>query len=439
MLFLCGFGYWVQGFRCFPWLALNFHMAHTLKLHPSTLQLVQNSANFPMVAKPLYGVLSDALYINGAHRIPYISIGVFLQVLSWGTLALIPVAGETLPTLMACLLVGNLGASITEVAKDALVAEYGQKWKMKSLQSYAFMALAAGGILGNLFGGYFLFKTQQPKVMFLLFTLILSGQLSSSIRTREDSLGLPSLPSHHLVRKSISENLRGQFSNLVTAISEEKISSPLYWIVSSIAVVPLLSGTNFCYQTQYLNVDASIIGMSKVIGQMMLLSAAVLYDRWWKRFPMRNLIRTVQIVYAASLLLDLILVKQYNLKLGISNEVYVLCLSGLSETVAQFKLLPFSVLFAKLCPPGCEGSLTSFLASALCLSSIISGFLGVGLASLIGISAGNYSSLSLGIILQFIAALVPLIWITFVPMYQFEEEKGLKGVRSKRNRRRLKK
>lgn len=352
-----------------------------------------------------------------------------MQVLSWGALALIPVAGEALPTLMACLLVSNLGASITEVAKDALLAEYGGKWKMKSLQSYAFMALAVGGILGNLFGGYFLFKTQQPNVMFLFFTLLLSAQLSISFRTREDSLGLPTLPGHILRRKSMSENLREQFSNLVTAISEEQISFPLYWIVVSIAVVPILSGTNFCFQTQCLNLDASIIGMSKVIGQMMLLSAAVLYDQWWKKIPMRKFIRIVQAVYAASLLLDLILVKQYNLRVGVSNEVYVLCLSGLAETVAQFKILPFSVLFTKLCPQGCEGSLTSFLASALCLSSIISGFLGVGLASLIGISAGDYSSLSSGIIVQFIAALVPLAWISSVPLFQFGEEKEIKGGR----------
>lgn len=75
MFVLCGFGYWVQGFRCFPWLALNFHMAHNLSLRPSTLQLVQHSGNLPMVAKPLYGLLSDTTYIGGAHRIPYISVG----------------------------------------------------------------------------------------------------------------------------------------------------------------------------------------------------------------------------------------------------------------------------------------------------------------------------------------------------------------------------
>lgn len=75
MISFCGLGYWVCGFRCFPWLALNIHMAQNLNMHPCTLQLVQHSANLPMVAKPLYGVISDALYIGGAHRIPYVCIG----------------------------------------------------------------------------------------------------------------------------------------------------------------------------------------------------------------------------------------------------------------------------------------------------------------------------------------------------------------------------
>lgn len=75
VLVLCGFGYWLQGFRCFPWLALNYYMVQSLNLHPSILQLVQYSANLPMVAKPLYGIISDAVYFGDAHRLPYISFG----------------------------------------------------------------------------------------------------------------------------------------------------------------------------------------------------------------------------------------------------------------------------------------------------------------------------------------------------------------------------
>ncbi|CAA0839942.1 Probable folate-biopterin transporter 8-chloroplastic [Striga hermonthica] len=435
MMRLCGLGYYVNGFRGFPWLALNYHMARNLNLHPSTLQLVQSSANLPMVAKPLYGILSDALYIGGAHRIPYISIGVLLQIVSWVSLALIPVASEAYRPLMTCVLLSNLGASLAEVAKDALIAEYGQKNKTPGLQSYAFMASALGGVLGNLLGGFLLLKTQQPKSMFLAFAAILALQLTLCLRTREESLGLPQPSDYAVFQESISDIIKKQYSDLMVAVRDSSVWRPLIWAVSSIILVPMLSGSLFCYQTQSLHLDPSIIGLSKVTGQLMLLSLAVLYNRFGKNVPMRKLVGITQIVYAFSLLLDLALVKQLNVGAGIPNEIYTLCFSGLAETVAQFKLLPFHVLFASLAPPGCEGSLMSFLASALCLSSIISGFFGVVLASSLGITSGDYSSLPLGIVVQFFAALLPLGWIDYVPMSQIFPDRGRKRVRSKKSRR----
>ncbi|KAK1413669.1 hypothetical protein QVD17_35445 [Tagetes erecta] len=431
LLNLCGFGYWVQGFRCFPWLALNFHMANNLNMNPSTLQLVQNSANLPMVAKPLYGILSDALFIGGSHRLPYISIGVVLQMLSWGSMALIPVAREALPILMACVLLSNLGASVTEVAKDALVAEYGQKNKINGLQSYAFMALAAGGVLGNCVGGSLLLKTQNPKFMFLIFASLLSFQLVLSLTTKEESFHLPCSSNHH---ESISSCIKKQFSDLILAIKNDAVFKSLSWVVASYSMVPILSGSLFCYQTQVLNLDPFVIGMSKVIGQLLLLSVTILYNRYFKTISLRKLIGTVQILYACSLLLDLVLVKQINLKHGIPNNVFVVCISGVAEIINQFKILPFQVLFASLAPPGCEGSLMSFLASALCLSSICSGFLGVGMASLLGITSVDYSNLPLGIAVQSLAALVPVFWIHNLPDSLPSDEKEKKMGLSKKKR-----
>lgn len=349
-------------------------------------------------------------------------------------LSLIPVAGQALANLMLCVLLSNLGASITEVAQDALVMEYGQKHRRGGLQSYAFMALAAGGILGNLFGGWFLQK-MQPNTMFRAFAILLLFQVAVSLTTKEDSLGLPRQADQNLVGKSIFEGVREQFSNLMITISEDSISNPLVWVVASIAMVPILSGPILCYQTQCLCLDPSTIGMSRVISQLMLLSAIVLYNQFWKRIPLRKLISTVQLLYASSLLLDLVLVRQINLSLGIPSEVFALCFSGVAETIAQFKLLPFSVLFASLCPSGCEGSMTSFLASAFCLSSIISGVLGAGLASLIGITSGDYLSLPVAILIQFLAALVPLGWIRLLPMVEPAADKERKKGMSKRSRR----
>lgn len=359
---------------------------------------------------------------------------VLLQVLSWGPLALIPLAREALPNLMACVLLSNIGASISEVAMDALVAEYGQKHNLRGLQSYAFMASAAGGILGNLLGGYILLRT-PPKDMFFIFMCLLSLQFAMSLMTKEASLGVSQPSVNTLKKKSILLSIRTQLSDLLRAVREESISGPLAWIVLSITMVPILSGSIFCFQTQCLHLDPPVIGMSRVIGQLLLLFTSILFDRYWKNISMRRLIGVVQVLYACSLLLDLVLVRQINLKLGIPNDVFSLCFSGLAETIAQFKLLPFSVLFANLCPQGCEGSLASFLASALCLSSIFSGFLGVGLASLIRIISGDYSSLPVGILIQFMVALLPMAWIHLLPVSLNTVEKDRKRGLSKRRRR----
>ncbi|KAG5374711.1 hypothetical protein IGI04_039307 [Brassica rapa subsp. trilocularis] len=199
------------------------------------------------------------------------------------------------------------------------------------------MASAAGGVLGNLLGGYLLLRT-PPKISFLVFAAVLSFQLLVSLSSKEESFGLP----RRKETSSVVMSVKKQLSNLMEAIQEEDISQPMIWAVASISMVPLLSGLVFCYQTQVLNLDPSVIGMSKVIGQVMLLCLTVVYDRYLKTLPMRPLIHIVQLLYALSIL-DYVLVKQINLGVGISNEVFVLCFSSLAEILAQFKILPFAV------------------------------------------------------------------------------------------------
>jgi len=72
---MLGLGFWVQGFRCFPWLVVSFFLKDGLNVNPSTLQILLSSANLPMVGKPLYGLVSDSVYISGQHRLPYIAFG----------------------------------------------------------------------------------------------------------------------------------------------------------------------------------------------------------------------------------------------------------------------------------------------------------------------------------------------------------------------------
>ncbi|OMP00029.1 Biopterin transport-related protein BT1 [Corchorus olitorius] len=411
---LLGIGYWVQGFRCFPWMAVNFFLKDSVKVDPSTLQILQNSVNLPMVGKPLYGVVSDAVYVSGQHRVPYIAIGAFLQAVSWLAIAILSESNISIFTMSIYLLLSNLGASIAEVANDAIVAETGktQSSSKKSpsassgeLQSFVWMASSVGGVLGNLLGGIAIDRF-TPRSMFLFFGLLLALQFFITISVPERSLNLPKSPSNVGIRKQLSE--------LSAALRKPEIAYSIAWFAASYAIIPVLTGTMFFYQTQYLKIDASVLGISKVFGQAVMLLWGVVYNRRLKSIQPRKLIEAIQVTMAVFMISDVLFAKGIYRQMGVPDSVYVVAFSSVLEVLFFFKILPFSVLIAQLCPPGCEGSLMAFVMSAVALAFILSGYLGVALASFVGITGNNLSGLPLGLLIQAGCTLLPLFWSSWI-------------------------
>ncbi|MCL7030391.1 hypothetical protein MKW94_001931 [Papaver nudicaule] len=412
---ILGFGYWVQGLRCFPWMAVNFYLKDGLNLDPSSLQILMNSANLPMVGKPLYGVISDAVYIKGQHRIPYIAIGVLLQALSWLAIALLPPSTMSIFVISLFLLLSNLGASVVEVANDALVAESGKqptapkKSEASSssgqLQSFVWMCVSVGGVLGNLLGGIAI-KKYSPQFMFLSFGILLVLQFFITVAVREKSLNLPKSSSNSGIRKQLSE--------LSLALRRPDIAYSIVWFAASFAVVPILTGTMFFYQTQHLKLDSSVLGISKVFGQMGMLVWGSVYNGKLKSISPRKLMSAVQATTAVLMLSDVLFVNGTYLKMGIPNSVYVVIFSGLLEILLLFKVLPFSVLIAQLCPRGCEGSLVAFVMSAIALASIVSGYFGVALASYTGVTGEDFSGLPKAIVIQAACTVLPLFFSSWI-------------------------
>ncbi|GMI63568.1 hypothetical protein like AT1G64890 [Hibiscus trionum] len=411
---LLGVGYWVQGFRVFPWMVVNFFLKDSVKVDPSTLQILQNSANLPMVGKPLYGVVSDAVYISGQHRVPYIAIGVFLQALSWVTIAILSQSNISIFTMSLFLLLSNLGASISEVANDAIVAEMTkpktpQPASSGELQSFVWMASAVGGVLGNLLVGIAIDRF-SPQSMFLFFGLLLVLQFVITIMVSERSLNLPKSPSNVGIRKQLSE--------LSAALQKPEIAYSIAWFAASYAIIPVLSGTMFFYQTQYLKIDTSVLGMSKVFGQLVNLLWGVVYNRSLKSVRPRKLLQAIQVTMAVLMISDVMFVRGTYRQMGVPDSIYVVVFSGVLEILFFFKILPFNVLIAQLCPTGCEGSLMAFVMSAVALAFIVSGYLGVALASYVGITENDFSGFPLGLLVQAVCTLLPIFFLSWIPDIQ---------------------
>lgn len=478
LMLLIGLGYWIQGFRCFPWLAVNFYLKDVVAVDPGTLQIVQNTVFLPLVAKPVYGIISDAVYIRGAHRIPYLVIGGCLQAISWGVIAFLPKGGSSVIVVAILLALSNLGASFVDVANDALVAECAKKKKSTGeLQSFAWFSTAVGGVLGNLIAAFAVGRVEF-KFLFGVFGMLLFCQVVKSVRVSERSLGLriphsndgerrvellepvpntekwvctkahlhsvngfdeksengykqcginlegPDFATLHIAMPDaltekevhrLSGGMRQQLTDLACLVRQPDILYPLSWFLASYAMIPTLTGTMFFYQTQHLKVDPSIVGMAKVLGQVALMGGSAFYSRYLKKVPMRRLLASIQILLCMCMLFDILLVKRVNVGMGIPDYMMVLGMSAYVEAITQFKVLPFMVLLGQLCPAGSEGALLAVLMSAHCLSSIISGYMGVTLASMLHISSHDFSDLPTGIVVQALAALLPLLWISFIP------------------------
>ncbi|KAF8109092.1 hypothetical protein N665_0102s0002 [Sinapis alba] len=419
---LLGFGFFVQGFRGFPWLGANFFLTDELRVNPSVLQLLQNSANLPMVAKPIYGVVSDAVYFFGQHRVPYIAFGALLQAVSWLAIAFLARSNVSILALSLYLLLSNLGASVVEVANDAIVAEAGKQKKPSSsssgeLASFVWMASSLGGILGNLLGGIAI-KTFSSQSTFLVFGLLALLQFFVTINIREKSLNLPENPSPAGVKNHVSD--------LSRVLRKPEISYSIAWMALSTALVPVLTGTMFFYQTKILEIDASLVGVSKVVGQVAMLLWGVAYNRWLKSTSPRKLIAAIQGTMAVFVVSDLLFVRGVYRDMGVPDSVYVLFFSGILESLFYFKNLPFTVLMTRLCPRGCEGSLMAFVMSAIALAFIVSGYLGIVLASFVQVTVDDYSGFAGGLAVEAICVVIPLVLTSWIYDEEEAEEKSKK-------------
>ncbi|KEH37107.1 folate-biopterin transporter [Medicago truncatula] len=347
----------------------------------------------------------------------------FLQALSWLAIAISP-SSISVFTISIYLLLSILGASITEVKNDAIVAELGkqppsstkhsqQPSSSGNLQSFVWIASSVGGVAGNLLGGIFISRF-SPQSMFMFFGLLVALQFFITVSVHESSLGLSKNP---------SIGIKKQLSELSAALRKPEITYSISWFALSYAVVPLLNGTMFIYQTQYLKIDSSVLGISKVFGQETMLLWGIIYNRYLKSISPRKLISAIQATIAFLMISDVLFVRGFYRQMGVLDTLYVVIFSGFLEVLFFFKFLPFTVLLAQLCPQGCEGSIMAFLMSAVALAFIVSGYLGVALASYIKITGSDFSGLSLGLVIQASCTLLPIFWSSCIPEYVKTKDK----------------
>eukprot|EP00743_Colponemidia_sp_Colp-15_P010209 GILK01011217.1.p1 GENE.GILK01011217.1~~GILK01011217.1.p1 ORF type:complete len:564 (-),score=78.52 GILK01011217.1:186-1877(-) len=405
--------YWAQGFRSFAMLATTFFYKEELGLSIEASQAMLTTIYLPWSIKPIYGLLSDNIPFFGYHRKSYITFS--------GVISAVPLLIMSLPAITsanattAMFLISQIGVALSDVVVDAIIVIEGRndpQGGAANLQSLCWSMLSVGGLLGSWLGGLAAAKLSARSVFGLLSVCPLSVFVMSFFLQEPKS----TTPVSTVV-------LKAQAKLLFRAVTNSRIWKPTLWVFLANSLSPSCEQMMTYFKKDVLHFDEEFLGLMNVLGYLALVIGTAAYNRFLKPIPLRRILIWAQIILAFLSSFELILVTRFNVDLGIPDKAFAVGDEVLSGVFGQaFKQVPLLVLAANLCPPGIEGTLFALLMALNNLAWIVSSYSGAAFASILGVSATDFSKLWILILFRSLGKLsVVLLWF-LLPSDQQESQ-----------------
>ncbi|WP_373526854.1 folate/biopterin family MFS transporter [Nostoc sp.] len=395
--------YFVQGILGLSRLAVSFFLKDELLLSPVQVSALLGIVFLPWMIKPVFGFISDGLPIFGYRRRPYLILSGILGTASWISLATI-VHTSWAATLAIAL--GSLSVAMSDVIVDSLVVERVRgesQAKAGSLQSLCWGAAAIGGLITAYFSGLLLqyFTTRTVFGITALFPLIVSGVawLIAESPVSKDSQ---------------DSNIKHQLGQLRQAISQKTIWLPTAFIFIWQAT-PNAESAFFFFSTNELHFEPEFLGRVYLVTSFASLAGVWIFQRFLKSIPFRVIFVWSTVLSSILGMTTLLLVTHTNRLLGIDDHWFSLGDSLILSVMGKIAFMQVMVLAARLCPSGVEATLFALLMSIFNSAGTVSNALGALITYWLGITATNFESLWLLVVITNISTLLPLPFINWLP------------------------
>jgi folate/biopterin transporter len=403
--------YFVQGILGLSRLAVSFFLKDELLLSPVQVSALLGIVFLPWMIKPVFGFISDGLPIFGYRRRPYLILSGILGTASWASLATI-VHTSWAATLAIAL--SSLSVAMSDVIVDSLVVERARgesQAKAGSLQSLCWGASAIGGLITAYFSGLLLqyFTTRTVFGITALFPLIVSGVawlIAESPISTNHSNPLP---------------IKHQLKQLRLAITQKTIWLPTAFVFIWQAT-PNAESAFFYFSTNELHFEAEFLGRVNLVTSFASLAGVWIFQRYLKSIPFRVIFAWSTVLSSMLGMTTLLLVTHTNRLLGIDDHWFSLGDSLILTVMGKIAFMPVMVLAARLCPSGVEATLFALLMSIFNSAGTVSQALGALLTYWLGITATNFDSLWLLVVITNLSTLLPLPFINWLPAAQEQAE-----------------
>ena len=413
--------YFVQGILGLSRLAVSFFLKDELMLSPVQVSALLGIVFLPWMIKPVFGFISDGLPIFGYRRRPYLILSGILGTASWISLATI-VNTSWAATLAIAL--SSLSVAMSDVIVDSLVVERARdesQAKAGSLQSLCWGASAIGGLITAYSSGLLLqyFTTRTVFGITALFPLIVSGVAwliaeSPVSKDPQDSNHTNPLPIKH------------QLEQLRQAISQKAIWLPMAFIFIWQAT-PNAESAFFYFSTNELHFEPEFLGRVNLVGSFASLAGVWIFQRFLKSIPFRVIFAWSTVLSSILGMTMLLLVTHTNRLLGIDDHWFSLGDSLILTVMGKIVFMQVMVLAARLCPSGVEATLFALLMSVYNSAGTVSQAFGALITHWLGITATNFESLWLLVLITNLSTLLPLPFINWLPAAEEQTEAAKDG------------
>ncbi|MEH2051024.1 folate/biopterin family MFS transporter [Nostoc sp.] len=408
--------YFVQGILGLSRLAVSFFLKDELLLSPVQVSALLGIVFLPWMIKPVFGFISDGLPIFGYRRRPYLILSGILGTASWVSLATI-VHTNWAATLAIAL--SSLSVAMSDVIVDSLVVERARGESQAtagSLQSLCWGASAIGGLITAYFSGLLLqyFTTRTVFGITAFFPLIVSGVAwliaESPIRKdSQDSNQTNPLPIKH------------QLGQLRQAITQKTIWLPTAFVFIWQAT-PNADSAFFYFSTNELHFEPEFLGRVHLVTSFASLAGVWIFQRFLKSIPFRVIFAWSTVLSSILGMTMLLLVTHTNRLLGIDDHWFSLGDSLILTVMGKITFMQVMVLAARLCPPGVEATLFALLMSVFNSAATVSHAFGALITYWLGITATNFESLWLLVLITNLSTLLPLPFINWLPAAEEQTE-----------------
>ena len=429
--------YFVQGALGLAKLAITFFLKDSLHLSPVDAGALTGLTTLPWIIKPLYGLISDGFPLFGYKRRSYLLLSGLVGSISWIVLG---TASGNIFTSIVCILIGSASVAFGDVVADSIVVERSRdtitsdgnntgpdsQFETSScrdterkdltsqndsearrysnnnalsgdLQSLCWGAAAVGGILSAYFSGSLL-TSMTPQQVFILTSIFPLLTAAAALLIEEEpgkeSTGTQTGSGAPVVAQQIG----AQVGQLTETLRNPAIYLPVLFVFLWQAT-PSPDTAIFYFYTNDLQFQPEFLGRVRLVSSVASLAGVLAYRTWLRRVPIKRLLFWATAASVPLGLTQVLLTTHANTALGIPDELFVLSDSAVLAALGQLAFMPLLVLAASLCPPGEEGALFASLMSIYNAAGTLSGELGAGLTSILGISDHNFDSLTTLVVL----------------------------------------